>query len=373
MNYSKVAEERSKLKFEDTNLANFGTEIEYKIKKEASEKEEAWEGTRDTIGLSVWRIEKFKVKAWPKESYGKFYDGDSYIVLKTSKNNDGTLNFQAYMWIGQFSTQDEYGTAAYKIVELDDYLDRKAVLSREVQNYESKAFIGLFNNRIDIMQGGVETGFTHVEKVTDFPGRLFHIRRNDSVYRISQVPLSINSINNGDCFVLDKCLQIYTFVGESASPYEKFKAAAFVKDIKDERTTIKADTYEINGLSNLDDVHVKTFWELLGGVPTSLPEKEGSVENSSNIKLLRCSDESGEMKTTVESDGKFDKSKLSSDDVFLVDTSNSLIVWVGSKASSNEKRSAFGLGHNYLLKSGKPAYTTITIINEGQENGVLNF
>jgi len=32
-------------------------------------------------GLWIWRIEKFKVVPWPKEEYGNFFSGDSYIVL----------------------------------------------------------------------------------------------------------------------------------------------------------------------------------------------------------------------------------------------------------------------------------------------------
>ena len=36
--------------------------------------------------------------------------------------------------------QDEYGTAAYKTVELDTYLDDKPIQHREVQGHESALF-----------------------------------------------------------------------------------------------------------------------------------------------------------------------------------------------------------------------------------------
>lgn len=32
-----------------------------------------------TPEVRVWRIEKFQVKDWPKEKYGEFFRGDSYI------------------------------------------------------------------------------------------------------------------------------------------------------------------------------------------------------------------------------------------------------------------------------------------------------
>ena len=40
--------------------------------------------------------------------------------------------------------KDEYGTAAYKTVELDTYLDDKAVQHREVQAHESDVFKSYF-------------------------------------------------------------------------------------------------------------------------------------------------------------------------------------------------------------------------------------
>ena len=41
-------------------------------------------------------------------------------------------------------SQDEYGTAAYKTVELDTFLDDKAVQHRECERYESDLFMSYF-------------------------------------------------------------------------------------------------------------------------------------------------------------------------------------------------------------------------------------
>ena len=41
-------------------------------------------------------------------------------------------------------TQDEYGSAAYKTVELDTFLDDGAVQHREVQGHESELFGSYF-------------------------------------------------------------------------------------------------------------------------------------------------------------------------------------------------------------------------------------
>lgn len=51
------------------------------MREHAGDKETAWELAGKEPGVQIWRIEQFSVKEWPKEHYGYFFDGDSYIVL----------------------------------------------------------------------------------------------------------------------------------------------------------------------------------------------------------------------------------------------------------------------------------------------------
>jgi hypothetical protein len=44
----------------------------------------AFKGVGQEPGLMIWRIEKMQVVPWERKLYGKFYSGDSYIVLNVS-------------------------------------------------------------------------------------------------------------------------------------------------------------------------------------------------------------------------------------------------------------------------------------------------
>ena len=81
-----------KYDWKDSNMALFGSDTEKKVKKESAETEPAWKGAGQAVGMQIWRIVKFKVTHWPKEDYGKFYDGDSYIILNTYKKPESEVS-----------------------------------------------------------------------------------------------------------------------------------------------------------------------------------------------------------------------------------------------------------------------------------------
>ena len=64
--------------------------------------------------------------------------------MNTYKNEgEEDFEYDIHFWIGNESTQDEYGTAAYKTVELDTLLEDKPVQHREVMENESEQFKGM--------------------------------------------------------------------------------------------------------------------------------------------------------------------------------------------------------------------------------------
>merc|ERR1711991_1167281 len=85
----------------DSNIANLGSDLEKKVKLASAEGESAWAGAGKEVDLQVWRIEKFQVVPWPKEQYGTFYTGDSYILLNTYKESSSNkLKYDVHFWLG---------------------------------------------------------------------------------------------------------------------------------------------------------------------------------------------------------------------------------------------------------------------------------
>jgi len=357
-----------KLNIADTNLALFGSDVEKEIKKHAAEGEPAWKGAGKVPGVQIWRVEKFQIKEWPKDKYGHFFDGDSYIVLHTYKKEDKLL-FNVHFWLGLYTSQDEAGTAAYKTVELDHFLNDLPVQYREVQGSESESFLKLFD-KVIIQHGGIDSGFKHVEAESYRP-RLLHIKGTIKQTVVREVPLSHKSLNSGDVFILDNGLKVYQFQGKGSSGGEKSKSAQLAQGIDDERGSkveklVLEESDEAKATGKEQEIWGQ-FWQLLGGKgPISA---EGGADNAVKInkKAYKVSDASGKLTFT---EVPFKRSSLDENDVFVVSTGPVIFTWVGKGANVNERREAFNFAQKYLNDPANDLSHTTPIVRvlSGAEN-----
>jgi len=353
-------------KLEDSNMANYGSKEHREMKKNAAEKEEAWKGAGTEGGLQIWRIEKFKVKHWPKDKYGEFFGGDSYIILHTKINDEGKKEYDVFFWLGGETSQDEAGTAAYKTVELDDLLGDEPVQYREVQGNESKRFLDLFP-KMTVMSGGVESGFNHV-KPTEYKPRLMHVTGFKQKVQVYEVPLSVDSLNDSDCFVLDNGLTIFQFNGTKSNAWEKRKAQAIVQGLKASRLGKVNNEYVIDGLKDKGNKLIEEFWNLLGGRPEKIKDEEELKEPPQvTLSMHHVSDASGKMVIKEVCKGKLDKSALVSDDAFIIDAGGMVFVWIGKGANKSEKVRAMEFATEYLASQGRPPTVPIARVMEGKE------
>lgn len=215
------------ISWKDTNLALIGTDIDHKVKEAAAQGEEAWQGIGQEAGLCVWRIEKFQIKPWPEDQYGQFFKGDSYIVLNSSGSGD-TLQHDLHIWIGSESTQDEYGTAAYKMVEADETLGGAAVQHRQIEGSEADEFAECFEF-LEYLEGGIESGFTKVEPTKENPLFFKFRARDNKKGEVTQVPMAISSMDSGSGFILfaDKAT-VWVWHGKDVSGWLVVEPRVFV-------------------------------------------------------------------------------------------------------------------------------------------------
>lgn len=349
-----------KYHWKDSNLAMFGSEIERSAKTKTGKSEPAWEGTGTAPGLQIWRIVKLKVEHWPVEKYGYFYNGDTYIVLNTFPNPaTGELCYDAHLWIGEYSTPDEYGTGKFKIDELcNQILENKPIQRREVMDYESDLFRSYFHT-IRKMEGGAESGFDRV-KPTEYTSRLMHFKGSGRKVEVREVALSKQSLDDSDVFILDAGLTIIQWNGTTSNAFEKNAGREFLSKLKSERKG-KAATETV-------DAPVPDDHPFMKALPGGLAETQdsNSAEDTTPLSIHRVSDATGRMMFTRVEVGSLSRCKLQSDDVFLVDTKKELFVWIGRGASIDERNNSLTYAHNYLQETTHP-FIPVAVVQEGSE------
>uniref|UniRef100_A0A8C7K3H8 Gelsolin n=1 Tax=Oncorhynchus kisutch TaxID=8019 RepID=A0A8C7K3H8_ONCKI len=279
-------------------------------------------------GLQVWRIEKFDLVAVPENLYGSFYTGDAYLVLNTIKQRSGNLQYDLHFWLGDFCTQDESGAAAIFTVQMDDYLGGKPIQYREVQGHESKVFLGYFKAGLKYLKGGVASGFKHVVTNEVVMQRVLQVKGR-RVVRATEVPVSWDSFNQGDCFILDLGSEIYQWCGSQSNRFEKLKATQVAKGIRDNERSGRARVYVCDEGAERDKMI-----EVLGD-KSDLPEGssddiKADASNRKMAKLYKVSNGSGDMAMSmVAAENPFSQSALESSDCFILDhgSDGKIFVW----------------------------------------------
>ncbi|KAH8358611.1 hypothetical protein KR093_001252, partial [Drosophila rubida] len=327
-----------------------------------------------TAGLEIWRIENFEPVPYPKNNFGKFFTGDSFIILNTVENQkDKKLSWDVHFWLGSETSTDEAGAAAILTVQLDDLLNGLPVQHREVQDHESQLFLGYFKNGVRYEQGGVGTGFKHVETNAQGEKRLFQVKGKRNV-RVRQVNLSVSSMNKGDCFILDAGNDIYVYVGAQAKRVEKLKATSAATQIRDQDHNGRARVQIVDEFSSEADK--QQFFDVLGsGSADQVPEESSADEDgafertdAAAVTLYKVSDASGKLQVDTIGQKPLSQSMLDTRDCFILDTGSGIFVWVGRGATQKEKTDAMAKAQEFLRTKKYPAWTQIHRIVEGAES-----
>ncbi|KAL6525515.1 Villin-4 [Orobanche hederae] len=296
-------------------------------------------------GIEIWRIENFHPVAVPKSSHGKFFTGDSYIILKitslisllqTAALKSGAFHHDIHYWLGKDTSQDEAGTAAIKTVELDAALGSRTVQYREVQGHESEKFLSYFKPCIIPQEGGTASGFKHVEP-EEHQTRLY-VCKGKHVVHVKEVPFARSSLNHDDIFILDTKSKIFQFNGFNACIQERAKALDVVQYIKDTYHDGKCEIATIDDGKLMADADTGEFWGFFGGF-APLPRKTNMDEfKSTDVTPKLFCVEKGDA-VLVEADS-WTRELLETNRYYILDGGVDVFVWVGRSTSVDERKAA---------------------------------
>lgn len=359
------------LLLEEAPSAESGSRASVAARKAAAQQEQGWRGAGLHEGTWVWHVESFDVVAWDRSRYGSFVVGFSYIVLHTVSNPavDG-LAQHIFIWLGESTSVDEMGTAAHKAMELDDLFEGRTMQHREVMGKESEAFKSIFPSlQYMKLDGDCDAAGKHIPAFhVDFVPKLLHIRRlGKGNMQIREVECSKNSLNEGDCFILDAGKKLYVWCGESASPFEKNKAGSHAENLENLRDGRAQATH------NIDD----EFWEMLGDgrikAADEVDDLDKELEHRPNtlFKVQTTTDEGvycagSELKVDLVATGELKSGMLDSGHIMLLDTGTEICLWIGARTPSVATRNAMGIAMRFLKVNDKPTQTPITILKERQ-------
>ncbi|KAI9080738.1 hypothetical protein K1719_037251 [Acacia pycnantha] len=322
----------------------------------------AFQGVGQKSGIEIWRIENFQPVPLPKSEHGKFYMGDSYLILQTTQAKGGTYFYDIHFWIGKDTSQDEAGTAAIKTVELDAALGGRAVQHREIQGHESDKFLSYFKPCIIPLEGGVASGFRKPEE--EFETRLY-ICKGKRFVRMKQVPFARSSLNHDDVFILDTRNKIYQFNGANSNIQERAKALEVIQFLKEKYHEGKCD------VAIVDDGRLDTesdsgeFWVLFGGfapIGKKVICEDDIIPEAIPAQLYNIAD--GEVNPV---EGELSKSLLENNKCYILDCGAEVFLWVGRLTQVEERKSACQAVEEFVASHNRPKSTKITRVIQGFE------
>ncbi|KAJ0921211.1 putative villin headpiece, villin/Gelsolin, ADF-H/Gelsolin-like domain superfamily [Helianthus annuus] len=325
--------------------------------------EPAFQGAGQRVGTEIWRIENFQPVPLPKSNYGKFYSGDSYIVLQTTSGKGGAYFYDIHFWLGKDTSQDEAGTAAIKTVELDAVLGGRAVQYREPQGHESDKFLSYFKPCIIPLEGGVASGFKETEE-EEFQTRLYTCK-GKRVVKLKQVPFSRSTLNHDDVFILDTKDKIFQFNGANSNIQERAKALEVIQFLKDKYHEGTCDVAIVDDGKLQAEGDSGEFWVIFGGfapIGKKVASEDDIIPEKTPPKLY-CITE-GQVK---EVDGELSKSLLENNKCYLLDCGSEVFVWVGRVTQVEERKAAMQAAEEFITSQNRPKSTRVTRLIQGYE------
>ncbi|XP_068559550.1 gelsolin-like isoform X2 [Cebidichthys violaceus] len=251
---------------------------------------------------------------------------------------------------------------------MDDFLQGTPIQYREVQSHESRTFTGYFKTGLKYMKGGVASGFQHVSTNDVDVQRLLHVKGR-RVIRATEVPVSWESFNQGDSFILDLGEEIIQWSGSHSNRFEKLKATMVSRGIRDDERCGRGQLLVCD-----EGEEPNRMLEVLGEKPELPPphrdDTKVDVSNRKLAQLYQVSNAEGDIEVTMVAEhNPFSQHALQSSECFILDNgaNGHIFIWKGKDANTEERRAVLKSAEKFISKMNYPSYTQVQVFPEHGE------
>ena len=377
-------------------------------------------GQAEVAKLEVWVVHSgpsagagylgaFFSEAWsdgvaevPEREHGRFRSDAAYIVVHMGK---------VYWWLGAMCGRGIAERCAKRAADVGGAEYASFPRVRECEGNESTGFLGLWQPCLEVVSDG--TG----EEGGEDGARLYHVKgRGARRCSARRCKVTRDSLNSGDCFVLDlgeRAAKVVVWNGKESNRAERLVALRVGLDIRDfgrgrrrkRRKRVRRDSddssdgddadagpvCEVQLLEEEDGARriADDFWAAFpeGRGPVASAQAGGSDRGATMAPatLYRVSDaEGGGAACELVRDGKdagkigkggkggkgpgpLRRDELDSDDCFVLDCGADVFAWIGSGATQWEEREAVAAAEAMVEESGRPSWTRVTRVMQGSE------
>jgi len=278
-----------------------------------------------------------------------------------------------HFWIGDESSQDEYGAAAIIVTQMDTVAGDLPVQFRETENRESSTFMEYFK-KVEYLQGGVDSGFNHVEVNEDDNKRLLRVKGKGAKVFSKEVQFSWDSFTTDDVYIIEIGADIWRWKGAKSSMFEWLESDAVSREIRDNEQGGRGEIAEVEETTGFTPQKLK---DALGGdPPAEFPEggtaakkqKEEEESHGFTATLYKVSTDSGDLETTDVATGTdMSRDLLETDDCYILDIGSNILVWKGKTSSGRERNAAMKSAVTFLKQGGREKGCGIEVFPQGAE------
>ncbi|KAL9371554.1 hypothetical protein Peur_036694 [Populus x canadensis] len=328
-----------------------------------------FDGAGAKPGLEIWCVEKqLRLVPVPKSLHGKFYSGNSYVVLSTVLPRSGPPQHDIHYWLGKDANEVESTLASDKALELDSALGSCTVQYREVQGQETEKFLSYFKPCVIPIEGVFSSDSGQLN------GESYKISlltcKGEHVVSVKEVPFSRSSLNHNDVFILDTASKIFLFSGCNSSTQERAKALEVVQYIKENKHGGTCEVATVEDGKLVGDPEVGEFWSFFGGY-APIPRDSPCVEKQSDSPFSQLFWITAQAKLCPCEGSSLNKEMLETNKCYMLDCGAEIFVWMGRNTSITERKKSISVTEDLLRHQGRSMTTHLTFLTEGLETSIF--